>query len=238
MATATRQSPGADGVGVTSLVVNLSATLAGSILSVCTFYGGNDTPTINAPTDSGTQTYTARLAQANVGTGTNAGLRIDDVLNSASGITTVTAHLGSADEITCVVLELAGTGNAVRGSVPAATTGISVTSLATNAITASAGDILAAFITDIGGGNTQYSTSPAAYAVDTYTPNGTNERGGGAHADNVSAGSLACTFGNIPTATAICAQVCYQAAAGAFDPSTVSWPAQQPLTPGYAVVGF
>ena len=213
MATATRQAKGIDGAGITSLQLNLtSSTLAGSVLVVGTATGSsNNHVNANLATDSASETFNSRIAQVSADVSAAYALRVDDVLSCASGVTSVTGHSASSCEITVLAAELTGTGNAVRGSPPAGVTSASGTSVATNSqASISAGDIGAAFITDNGGGNTAYTVSPSEWVMYSYTPNGTNERAGGAGDDNTTAGTKRATFTLPASAGAAAAMVFYQ----------------------------
>src|SRR5258708_16054991 len=90
MAAAARQMVGSSGSGMSSLAITITSSLAGSILVASTVAGSLNV-NCNLPTDSGSQTWTNAAAQVNASGHSNQ-QRIDHVLNTASGITTVTVH--------------------------------------------------------------------------------------------------------------------------------------------------
>jgi hypothetical protein len=216
MTTARQQVKSANSAGSSALAIGITASLAGSVLWVWTA-SGSGTPTLNAPTDSASQTYANLTPQV-----TNAGnlvrARLDDVRNTASGVTTVTVHSSASTELSGTVQELTGTNNTLDATVPVITSGSSVTSLATNSITTATGSILAAGITDGGATSTAYSVSPAAYVIDGLTPNGSNQRIGSATAANAASGAHVATFTLPASANCLAGQAAYQAAAAAADP--------------------
>lgn len=213
MPTALQQVKSANGAGITSLVVNITSSLSGSVLWVFTAAASNGAVTLNLPTDSGSETYVNLAAEFNLSNAVFA--RMDDVRNSASGVTSVTAHVNVSCELSVTVQELTGTNNTLDSTVPALTNGnTNVTTGAPSSITTATGSILAAGITDNGGTNTADTVSPAAYVIDGLTPNGTNERVASATAANAASGAHQPTF-TFPSAIWISGQAAYQAASGA-----------------------
>lgn len=210
MPTALQQVKSANTTSAASLAVTITSSLAGSVLWVFTAAGGTGI-TLSLPTDSALQTYSNLTPQVNGGTLCCA--RMDDMRNTASGVTSVTAHATASVELSATVQELTGTNNTLDGAVPVLTSTASGASLATNSISTATGSILAAGVTDSGGANGVYTVSPAAYTVDGLTPNGSNERIGSASAANVASGAHACTFTST-TVAYVAGQAAYAAAGG------------------------
>jgi hypothetical protein len=209
VATALHQVKSANGSSGTTIAVGLTSTLAGSVLWVFSA-SGNVSITLGLPTDSASQTYANIAPQVN---NTTIEARMDHILSTASGVTTVTGHANTTTELSCTVQELTGTSNTLDSSVPTLTQATAA-SLATGSITTAAGSIIAAGVTDGGSGTTAYSVSPAAYTIDGLTPNGANERIGSASAANVASGAHVATFTAPASAQMIVGQAAYAAGAG------------------------
>lgn len=181
MATAHVQTKDAQTGSGTSLGVNLTGVGAGNHLVVSTADGSNGT--LNIATSSPSATWQNAVAQT--ANGTSCSQRMDYTENTASGSWTVTGHSAATQELTVIVSESSGV--ATSSSIGATNHGTSTTAtVQPGSITPASGSILYTSVTDAGG-DTPADTIDSSFLVssDSTAWNGSNQRAGQAHKDNV-----------------------------------------------------
>jgi hypothetical protein len=172
----------------TSLNVSLTSVGAGNHI-VCAAAGAvSSGMTITTSTPSATWANAAPETSCGFGGGGFAAVRLDYTENVASGSWTITGHCSSSTEITVVTSESSGvaTSSSLGAHNTATTTTTSQTSLANGSITPATGSIVYTAVVD-NGSPTTTDTINQSYLIsnDSTSWNGSNQRCGIAHKDNV-----------------------------------------------------